>query len=68
MKTEGAPRDDLARHLVPRVREIAGETEIGDFELAVCRNEQVVGLEILQRSCQNPWRCIMLPRCNNARA
>ena len=50
-----APRDDLAGHLVPRVGEVAREAEIGDLELAVGRDEQVVGLEILPGYVSGVW-------------
>ena len=44
------PGDDLASHLVARVREVSCETEISDFELAICSNKQVVWLQILRNN------------------
>lgn len=43
-----APSDDLARHLCRLVGVLARETEIGELEDAVGRDEQVVGLHVLR--------------------
>ena len=40
------PRDDLRRHLVVRVLEAGGETEVCELHLAVCRDQQVVRLDV----------------------
>ena len=60
METGDAPSNDLTCHLVAWVRKVPGETEIGNFELSVSCNEQVVGLEILWRWGKNPVRLALL--------
>lgn len=41
------PRNDLTGHFAARVCEVSSETEIGNFELTVRSNQQIVGLQIL---------------------
>lgn len=41
------PCDDLAGHFVSRVCEVSRKTEIGNLELPVGSDEQVVWLQIL---------------------
>lgn len=41
------PRNNLTCHLMARIRKIPCKTEIGDLELAVGSNQQVVWLQVL---------------------
>ncbi len=41
------PCDDLTCHFVPGIGEISRETKIGNFELSVRGDEQVVRLKVL---------------------
>lgn len=41
------PRNDLACHLIARVCTVSRETEIGNFELSIGGDEQVVWLQVL---------------------
>ena len=47
------PRDDLRCHLILGVAIVPCETEISEFKLAICGNEQVVGFEILRPALKN---------------
>lgn len=44
------PSDDLARHLVSGVCKVSCETKVGELELPIRGDEQVIWLQILQSS------------------
>ena len=44
---KNTPSDYLARHLVPRISKVPGQTKISNFQLAIGGDEQVVWLQIL---------------------
>ena len=46
--TVNEPSDDLTRHLVSGVCKVSCETKVGEFELSVGGDEQVVWLQILR--------------------
>lgn len=49
------PSDYLTSHFKTWVSEIAGETEVCDFEVAVGGDEEVVGFEILECGVWSEW-------------
>lgn len=49
-----SPCNDLRSHLVLRIAKVPCEAKISEFELAISRDEQVIGFEILKPELRRP--------------
>jgi hypothetical protein len=49
------PGNHLACHFLPWVGKVTSKTEICYLELAVCRDEQIVGLQILESTLKGEY-------------